>query len=115
MGLFQEVVVEEGIGEEGADCDAECEKGYAQYARRHFRWGEGFALEVFAEEDVERGHGAKCQQVVFGNAVEIDFRYAYQCPVAKEHGKDNIDPLGKCQDYSDGEYCHGARHHRGCH
>lgn len=104
--------MQEREGEEDADDQTEHEQQRIEHAPRGFRRPVGVRTDVFAEEDVERRHGAARQQVVLGDAEEVDLRQADEGPVAEEHRQHDVDSLRKGQHQPDREDRHRAGHHR---
>ena len=109
-------LVEHREGEGGADDDAQYHQQCVQYPGRRLCRPALVTADIFAEEDVECRHDAACQEVVLGDAEEVDLREPDQRPVAEEHGQHDVDPLRKGQHQPDGEYGDRTRHHgRGDH
>lgn len=77
---------------------------------RGFHRPVGVASDILPKEDVECRYGAARQQVVFGDAEEVDFRQTDECPVAEEHRQHDIDPLREGEHQSDGEDRHRTGH-----
>lgn len=102
--------MQEREGEEDADDQTEHEQQRIEHAPRGFRRPVGVRTDIFAEEDVERRHGAARQQVVLGDAEEVDLRQADEPPMAEEHRQHDIDPLGEGEHQADGEDRHRAGH-----
>lgn len=109
-------LVQHREGEGGADDDAQYHQQCVQYPGRRLCRPALVTADIFAEEDVECRHDAACQEVVLGDAEEVDLREPDQRPVAEEHGQHDVDPLRKGQHQPDGEYGDRTRHHgRGDH
>ena len=86
------------------------EQGKVYHACTKVRRGMQAGGCVFLEKQVKCRQGRTCQQEIFGDMEEISFSEADQRPVAKEHHEEDIDPLGECQQESDGEHGYRAGH-----
>lgn len=67
-------LVQHREGEGGADDDAQYHQQCVQYPGRRLCRPALVTADIFAEEDVECRHDAACQEVVLGDAEEVDLR-----------------------------------------